>query len=156
MKEKSIVPRDYEREILNDIDEVRHLQDDFDYARDNIYAVIHKGQTALEHMLDIAEKSGHPAAFETLAKMVKVQGDLSKVLLSIHSQKKDVKERSDVKSANKMNTSGDTINNNLFVGSTADLMEAMKSIQKNTEEIESQIIDVEIDMDKEEEENGAE
>ncbi len=129
----NLVPKKYNREILDKKQEFIQVEDDFDYARDNVYGIIAKGQEAIEEMLKIASASQHPAAYETLTKMLKVQGELSKALLKIHEQKKEVK--SDAPSQpNQQITTEKVINQNLFVGTTEELQEMIEKRKNGNHE----------------------
>ena len=53
------------------------VQDDYQYARNNLYDVIDKGNEALDYLLELAKASEHPRAFE-------VVGQITKTLSLIH------------------------------------------------------------------------
>lgn len=93
------------------------VQVDFEYARGNMLAAIEKGQEALSGVLEIAGQSQHPRAFEVAATLVKVIADANKDLLELQKKKKELTGE----------TAGPTtVNNNLFVGSTAELQQLIK------------------------------
>ena len=86
---------------------------DFKYARENLYNIIEKGSDALNTLVDVANQSQHPRAFEVVSQLVKTLSDTNKDLLEL--QKK-------IKVINKDITEGPkTVNNSLYVGNTADL-----------------------------------
>lgn len=120
-----LVPKDDNKEIQTKKQDIIQVEDDFDVARENVYTTIVQGQKALEDMLAIAQASQHPAAYEVLAKLVKVQSDLSKTLIKIHEQKKEVKEdrvQAQIPQANqKLDVDGDVVQNKIYVGSTEEL-----------------------------------
>lgn len=119
-----LVPIKYDREVLNKKQETIQIEDDFDYAREHVYGIIKKGQDSIEKMMAIASASQHPAAYETLTKMLKVQSDLAKTLLKLHEQKKEVKNDAPAPAPNQPHqqiTTDKVINQNLFVGSTKDV-----------------------------------
>ena len=93
------------------------ITDDFDYARGNIIAVIEKGQEALIGILDVATMSQHPRSFEVVATLIKAVSDANKDLLELQKRRKDL--------TGEQVTPG-TVNNNLFVGSTAELQQFIK------------------------------
>ena len=43
---------------------------DFQYARENLYNLIERGQDGLEELLEIAKQSEHPRAFEVVGQMI--------------------------------------------------------------------------------------
>ena len=122
-----LVPKKYEREILDKKSETIQVEDDFDYARDHVYGIIEKNQMAIDEMMTIASSSQHPAAYETLTKLIKVQSDLAKSLLKLHEQKKEVKL--DAHAPNQQPhqhiTADKVVNQNLFVGSTKDYQDML-------------------------------
>ena len=99
---------------VNSKDEV---QDDYEYARSNLYLLVDKGQEAVNGALDLAMSSDHPRAYEVAGQLIKHVGDVADKLMALQKDKKNVKEES----AKKVVT-----NNSLFVGSTADLQKMIK------------------------------
>ena len=90
---------------------------DFQYARENLYNLIERGQDGLDELLEIAKASQHPRAFEVVGQLVDKLTTTNKELLNLHKSKKDIKTEK----------GGPTsVNNNLFVGSTADLQIFLK------------------------------
>jgi hypothetical protein len=102
------VPQKYEESQVND---------DFEYARGNMIAAIEKGQEALSGILDVAGMSQHPRAYEVAAALVKTIADANKDLLELQKRKKDLTG---------IGPAPTTVNNNLFVGSTAELQQLIK------------------------------
>lgn len=106
--------------IHQDTDKVgsEELDNDIKYVRDMMYDTIKNTSDAVEEMLEIAKQSQHPRAFEVVATLLNTQREASKDLLDLHKKKKDLKHED--------KDGPDTINNNLFVGSTADLLKMIK------------------------------
>lgn len=96
------------------------IDDDFEYARGNMIATIEKGNEALTGILDVAGMGQHPRAYEVAANLVKTMMEANRELLDLQKKKKEIE-----KIENKINPQ--TVNNNLFVGSTAELLKALKS-----------------------------
>jgi hypothetical protein len=94
------------------------IVDDYEYARGNMIAVIEKGQEALSGILDVAGMSQHPRSYEVVATLVKAVADANKDLLELAKKRKDL-EKVD-------NGGPQTVNNNLYLGSTADLLKLLK------------------------------
>ena len=91
---------------------------DFQYARENLYNLIERGQDGLEELLEIAKQSQHPRAFEVVGQMIDKLANTNKELLNLHKTKKDIQAEK---------TSGPTnVTNALFVGSTSDLQKLLK------------------------------
>ena len=101
---------------------------DFQYARENLYNLIERGQDGLEEMLEIAKSSEHPRAMEVFGQLIGKLTETNKELLNLHKAKKDISQ----------DTSGPkNVSNNLFVGSTAELQKFLKKgkdIKENKDE----------------------
>jgi hypothetical protein len=95
----------------------KQVDDDFEYARGNMIAAIEKGQEALNGVLEVAGMSQHPRAYEVAATLVKTLADANKDLLELQKRKKDLTG---------VGPNPTTVNNNLFVGSTAELQQLIK------------------------------
>ena len=97
--------------------EDKQVTDDFEYARGNMISAIEKGQEALSGVLEVAGMSQHPRAYEVAATLVKTLADANKDLLELQKRKKDLTG---------VGPNPTTVNNNLFVGSTAELQQLIK------------------------------
>jgi len=108
------------------------VQDDFDYARDNMRQLISKGQNALDGILTIASGSEHPRAYEVAAALMKTMAETNKDLLELQKTKK-ILQKEDPRAPQLEGPQ--SVTNNLFVGSTAELQKMIKD--KQNEYIES-------------------
>ena len=90
---------------------------DYEYARRNLYDVIEKSNSALEDIMDIAKQSESPRAYEVVTNLIKTMVDANKDLLELQKRKKDLTG---------VGPNPTTVNNNLFVGSTAELQQLIK------------------------------
>ena len=89
---------------------------DFQYARENLYNLIERGQDGLDELLEIAKQSEHPRAFEVVGQMIDKLTTTNKELINLHKTKKDITTEK-----------GPTnVTNALFVGSTAELQKMLK------------------------------
>jgi|TARA_R100000426_G_scaffold85311_1_gene65162 hypothetical protein len=95
---------------------------DYKYARENLYTIIEKGQESLNTLVDVAQQSQHPRAFEVVSQLVKTLSDTNKDLLELQRKIKVINK--DIQEGPK------TVNNSLYVGNTADLQ---KFINKRKE-----------------------
>tara|TARA_R100000231_G_scaffold26415_1_gene23963 strand:+ start:24 stop:437 length:414 start_codon:yes stop_codon:yes gene_type:complete len=95
---------------------------DYKYARENLYNIIEKGQESLNTLVDVAQQSQHPRAFEVVSQLVKTLSDTNKDLLELQRKIKVINK--DIQEGPK------TVNNSLYVGNTADLQ---KFINKRKE-----------------------
>jgi len=124
--ETKIIPQDsVEVTKLNIPDDPRK---DYEYTRANLYNLIEKGQEAINGILEVAQSSDHPRAYEVAGQLIKSVGDVSDKLLDLQKKMKDLD--APVKGG------PTTVNNSLFVGSTAELSKLIKQglLNNNIEE----------------------
>ena len=95
------------------------LKKDYEYTRGNLYSLIQKGQEAVDGILDLAQQSDQPRAFEVAGQLIKHVGDVADKLVDLQ---KKVNEIENPKKSKEVNTT----NNTMFVGSTADLAKFLK------------------------------
>ena len=113
-----------EREVKDVPDDPKK---DYEYTRANLYQLIQKGQEAIDGILEIAQSSDHPRAYEVAGQLIKSVGDVSDKLLDLQKKMKDL----DAPQKN----GPTTVNNSLFVGSTAELSKLIKQgLLNNIEE----------------------
>ena len=104
-------------ERIIDID--KDIKKDYDYSRGQLYDIIEKGQEALSGILDVANNTDHPRAYEVAGQLVKSVSDATEKLIALQQKMQDLEEGP--KSKQKV-----TNNNALFVGSTAELSKLIK------------------------------
>lgn len=97
------------------------IEDDAEFARSNIRDLIQKGNTAIDNLLQVANASEHPRAYEVAAGLIKNLGDLNKDLMEIQKRKRDLDP---TQSKNNATTN---IDKAVFVGSTTELVKFLKS-----------------------------
>ena len=108
--------------VVHNDNKQKDINDDYEFARENLYSVIDKGTQALDSLLELAKVSEHPRAFEVVATLSKTLMDANKDLLSIQKKVKELqKEGEDSGGSTPQN-----VTNALFVGSTADLQKMLK------------------------------
>ena len=98
---------------------------DYEYTRGNLYSIIEKGQEAINGILELAQESEMPRAYEVAGQLIKSVSDATDKLMDLQKKLKDVNEEQQLKGPN-------TVNNALFVGSTAELQKLLKSGLKDT------------------------
>ena len=96
------------------------IEKDYDYTRGNLYSIIEKGQEAINGILELAQESEMPRAYEVAGQLIKSVSDATDKLMDLQKKLKDVNEEEKSKGPN-------TVNNALFVGSTAELQKILKS-----------------------------
>lgn len=102
---------------------------DFQYVRENLYDVLEKSKEALDDILRLAQQSQHPRAYEVLNQMLRTVADVSGTLTDLHVKATKIevdKQRSGINLNNK------TINNNVFVGTTADIQKMLSDISSQS------------------------
>jgi hypothetical protein len=97
---------------------------DFEMARANIYEVIQNGQEAMMKLGQIADSSQHPRAFEVLSKLMDTMLQANKDLMELQSKIREI----NVADA-PVSEKAQTINNNLFVGSTSELQKVIENMK---------------------------
>jgi hypothetical protein len=97
---------------------------DFDMARSNIREVITNGSEAIFKLTEIAEQSQHPRAYEVLAKLMDSVVNANKELLELQT-----KIRSIQASDSPISEKAQSVTNNLFVGSTAELQKVIAEMK---------------------------
>lgn len=102
------------------VDDKESIDDDAEFARQNIRGLIEKGNDAIDGILNVAKASDHPRAYEVAANMLKHLTDMNKDLMEIQKRKKDLqpKESSPQGSIN--------VDKAVFIGSTKELIKALK------------------------------
>lgn len=62
----------------------KDIQEDYEFARSNLYGLIGRSNAALELALKISAMSEHPRALEVAATLIKMSSEVSKDLIEIH------------------------------------------------------------------------
>jgi hypothetical protein len=110
-------------EISEKIEKIASVSDDikkdYDYTRGNLYSLIEKGQEAINGILELAQESEMPRAYEVAGQLIKNVADATDKLMDLQKKLKDVEEE-------KVGKGPTTVNNALFVGSTAELAKLLK------------------------------
>ena len=96
------------------------IDKDYEYTRGNLYSIIEKGQEAINGILELAQDSEMPRAYEVAGQLIKSVSDATDKLMDLQKKVKDVNEDAPQKGPN-------TVNNALFVGSTAELAKLLKN-----------------------------
>ena len=95
------------------------IEKDYEYTRGNLYSIIEKGQEAINGILELAQESEMPRAYEVAGQLIKSVADATDKLMDLQKKLKDVNEEQETKGPT-------TVNNALFVGSTAELQKLLK------------------------------
>lgn len=95
-------------------------EDDYQLARQTLRRLIMKGENTLDDMMELARNSEHPRTYEVAGQLMKTMSDMSKDLIGLQKQVKDLRADSPKSIKN-------TQNNVVFAGSTQDLLKFLKS-----------------------------
>jgi len=107
-------------EKVKNTSSVEDIKKDYDYTRGNLYSLIEKGQEAINGILELAQESEMPRAYEVAGQLIKNVADATDKLIDLQKKMKDIEEE--------RGTKGPTnVTNALFVGSTAELSKLLKS-----------------------------
>ena len=104
-------------------DQKTDVEKDYEYARGNLYSLMEKSQEALNGILELAQESEMPRAYEVAGQLIKSTGEIADKILLVHKILKDVEEDKP--------KGPTTVNNALFVGSTAELAKLLKQQTEN-------------------------
>ena len=96
------------------------LKQDYEYTRGQLYNLVEKGQEAVNGILDVAQQSDQPRAYEVAGQLIKHVGDVADKLADLHKKVNDIENP-------KQTRNTEVTNNTMFVGSTAELAKFLKS-----------------------------
>lgn len=99
----------------------RQLENDFQEARERLKKAADYGEEALQGVLNVAKSSDHPRAYEVAGQLVKAMQDNAKDLIDVQEKARKIKYGP----ANKAKVEKQT--NNVFIGSTAELLKTLKN-----------------------------
>ena len=95
------------------------VKSDYEVSRAALHSLVMKGQQAVDGILDVAEASDHPRAYEVAGQLIKNVADTADKLIDLQKKMKDLdaEDKKDTPS---------TVNNTMFIGSTAELQKMLK------------------------------
>jgi len=115
-----------EAEVVSKVENINTSMDDikkdYEYTRGNLYSLIEKGQEAINGILELAQESEMPRAYEVAGQLIKNVADATDKLMDLQKKLKEVEEE-------KQSKGPTNVTNALFVGSTAELAKLLKSQQ---------------------------
>jgi hypothetical protein len=107
--------------VENSIDTINQIQKDYEYSRGQYYSIIEKGQEAINGILELAQESDSPRAYEVAGQLIKSVSDATDKLLDLQKKMKDVQKE------DKGSVSTNVTNNAVFFGSTTELQKFLKN-----------------------------
>jgi dephospho-CoA kinase len=120
--------QDFSKQITDIVSQAKNdsAKEDFTFSRANIRELISNGNDAIASLSQIANQTQEPRAFEVLAKLMDSMVDANEKLLQIQKQIREL-DKADMPHDQYAKS---TINNNLYVASTAELQKMLDNINK--------------------------
>ena len=125
--ETEIIKETHENKIGEISNSIQDIKKDYEYTRGNLYSLIEKGQEAINGILQLAQESEMPRAYEVAGQLIKNVADATDKLMDLQKKLKNIEE-------DKQPRGPTNVANALFVGSTAELSKLLKKQSKKTEE----------------------
>ena len=98
-----------------DTQDVKH---DYEVSRAALHSLVMKGQEAVDGILEVAQASDHPRAYEVAGQLIKNVGDVADKLIDLQKKMKELDDDGKQGPTN--------VTNAMFVGSTTDLQKMLK------------------------------
>lgn len=98
------------------------IEEDSEFARDNIKKLIEKGNKAIDELLLVAKNSQHPRAYEVIANMINTLANVNKDLMELQKKKKDLSPSNYENKQGNINVDKAVV----FTGTTTDLLTLFK------------------------------
>ena len=98
------------------------IQHDYATSRAQLHSLVMKGQEAIDGILEVARSSDRPRAYEVAGQLIKNTADVADKLIDLQKKMKDLDEQP--------KSGPTTVNNTMFVGSTAELQKLLKQNTK--------------------------
>ena len=95
--------------------------DDYQTAKCNMHNVIDVGTRAMTDLADMAQQSQDPRIYRVLTELISAMTTANKELMEIKSKEVEIRHKEEKTDGPK------TVNQNLFVGSTAELLKLMQN-----------------------------
>lgn len=104
--------------------EANTYEGDYDLARKNLIDLTEQGKKALREMMSLADQSQSARAYEIVAALISNLSEVNEKLL-------DVAQKHKALVAPEPGSTPKTVNNNLFIGSTAELQKLIKQASQS-------------------------
>jgi len=116
-KQLELLPPKNEETSLEAIERHEHQDQDYEYVRNNLQDIIETGSTALQGIVELAEGSDHPRAYEVVGQIMRQLAETNKDLIELQKDMKKIKDEESVKKVTQ---------NAIFMGSTAELQKFLR------------------------------
>jgi 5-bromo-4-chloroindolyl phosphate hydrolysis protein len=107
-----------------------HQDQDYDYVRNNLQDIIETGGEALQGILELAQESDHPRAWEVVGQIMRQLAETNKDLIDLQKDMKKIKNEESVKTVTQ---------NAIFMGSTAELQKYLRGQGHLTQKLKDTI-----------------
>lgn len=104
---------------------IKDSEEDYEFTRTRVKKLIETSDDAIATMLNLAQDSEHPRAYEVLANLIKTAADVNNQLTTIHKDRKKILADPVKKGDGVGNTTNNTTNA-IFVGTTTELQKYLK------------------------------
>lgn len=95
--------------------------DDYKVVRKNLKVVIEQSNSAIQGILELAEDSQQPRAYEVVAQLIGQTLEANTKLIDLHRRMREIKK------VEGRSTPSTVTNNSIFVGSTAELQKLIRN-----------------------------
>ena len=92
---------------------------DYNYARAQLYNVVETMQEGIQGAMEVAQQAEHPRAYEVALNGAKAMSEVVEKLADLHEKMDDLEREKPTQQVSQ-------VQNNMFVGSTAELMKMLK------------------------------
>ena len=126
----------------------KDINDDLAYTRDTFYDLIKQGKSAIDEMAQLASEMEHPKAYEALGNIIKHISDINSKFGEFNN-----KRNKENNSHNHENIAIDKQQNNIYIGTTKDVLKVLSEDKKKTniEEVkDAEVIDAKVEEVKDE------
>lgn len=118
-------------EVSNEIQKVDQasidLEKDYIYVRSTMTNIIDKGREALDNILELAQETDSPRAYEVVGQLIDKMTNSTEKLLDLHKKMKEIKD------GDGGNSPTNVTNNAIFFGSTTEAIKMIKAQLKNVD-----------------------
>jgi TRAP-type uncharacterized transport system substrate-binding protein len=93
------------------------IHSDYEFSRGTLTSLITKGQEAIDNILELAQETDSPRAYEVVGQLIKTVTDSAEKLMDVQKKLKDLEQEKNPTSVT---------NNALFVGTTSEVLNMIK------------------------------
>lgn len=105
-------------EVKEETNNNTDIRKDYEYSRKTLTSLVNKGQEAIDNILELAQETDSPRAYEVVGQLIKTVTDSAEKLMDVQKKLKDLEQE-------KQTTN--VTNNALFVGTTTEVLNMLKS-----------------------------